>query len=280
MKTTSLAFAKLNLTLAVHGQREDGFHEIESVVQTIDLADRIEVSVRPGAGIFVENTLADIQGPDLAERAAAAWLVVKNVSLHVEIRIRKGIPAGAGLGGGSSDAAAVLQSLDRLVPPRLADEDLRRLAAGIGSDVTLFLVGGCVRITGRGEIVERLPGTRSERFVVVVPPARCPTADVYGAWAAHRTPCSGAAPAFGSNDLLAPALAVCPELRRVEEAVAHSGGLYSGMSGSGSSFYVAFSNEDQADAGARGLRAALPECAVFDCAATSAGMVLLEGEDT
>jgi 4-diphosphocytidyl-2-C-methyl-D-erythritol kinase len=279
MKTTSLAFAKLNLTLAVHGRREDGFHEIESVVQTIDLADRIEVSVRPGAGIFVENTLADIQGPDLAERAAAAWLAVKKASLYVEIRIQKGIPAGAGLGGGSSDAAAVLQSLDRLVPPRLGDEDLKRLAAGIGSDVPLFLVGGCVRITGRGEVVERLPGTRRERFVVVVPPVRCATADVYCAWAAHRTLRSAATPAFGSNDLLAPALVVWPQLRRYEEAIAHSGGLYSGMSGSGSSFYVAFSNENQADACARELRAALPECAVFDCAPTSAGMALLEGED-
>jgi 4-diphosphocytidyl-2-C-methyl-D-erythritol kinase len=263
----------------VHGRREDGFHEIESVVQTIDLADRVEVNVRPGTGIIVENTLADSQGPDLAERAAAAWLAVKKVSLHVEVRIQKGIPAGAGLGGGSSDAAAVLQSLDRLIPPRLADEELRRLAAGIGSDVTLCLVGGCVRITGRGEIVERLPGTRRERFVVVVPPVRCSTADVYGVWAAHRTLHSAAALAFGSNDLLAPALAVRPQLRRYAEVVARGGGLYSGMSGSGSSFYVAFSNENQADACARELRAALPECAVFDCAPTSAGMALLEGED-
>jgi 4-diphosphocytidyl-2-C-methyl-D-erythritol kinase len=278
MRATSLAFAKLNLFLAVHGRREDGFHEIESIVQTIDLADRIEVSVRPGTGIVVENTLADIQGPDLAERAAAAWLTVKEVSLHVEIRIQKGIPAGAGLGGGSSDAAAVLQSLDRLVPPRLGDEDLRRVAAGIGSDVPLFLVGGCVRITGRGEIVERLPGTRRERFVVVVPPMRCPTADVYGAWAARRTPRPGVASAFGSNDLLAPALAVRPQLRRYEEAVAHSGGLYSGMSGSGSSFYVAFSAEDRADACGRELRETLSECAVFVCAPTRAGVVELEAE--
>jgi 4-diphosphocytidyl-2-C-methyl-D-erythritol kinase len=279
MEVTLLAFAKLNLTLAVHGRRDDGFHEIDSVVQTIDLADRIEIGIRPGAGIAVENTLADIQGPDLAERAAAAWLAVKKASLHVEIRIQKGIPAGAGLGGGSSDAAAVLQSLDRLVPPRLADEDLRRLAAGIGSDVALFLVGGCVHITGRGDVVERLPDTRCERFVVVVPPVQCPTADVYEAWAAHRAPHSGAASAFGSNDLLAPALAVRPQLRRYAEVVARGGGLYSGMSGSGSSFYVAFSNEDQADACARELRAALPDCAVFDCAPTSAGMALLEGED-
>ena len=279
MKTTSLAFAKLNLFLAVHGRREDGFHEIESVVQTIDLADRIEVSVRPGTGIVVENTLADISGLDLAERAAAAWLAVREVSLHVEIRIQKGIPAGAGLGGGSSDAAAVLQSLDRLVPPRLADEDLKALAAGIGSDVTLFLVGGCVRVTGRGEIAERFPGTRRERFVVVVPPVRCPTADVYGAWTAHRTPHSATALAFGSNDLLAPALAVRPQLRRYAEVVARGGGLYSGMSGSGSSFYVAFSSEDRAAACARELRAAQPDCAVFDCAPTSAGMALQEGED-
>jgi 4-diphosphocytidyl-2-C-methyl-D-erythritol kinase len=279
MKATSLAFAKLNLFLAVRGRRDDGFHEIESVVQTIDLADRVEVTACPGAGVVVENTLADMQGPDLAERAAAAWLAEKRISLHIEIRIQKGIPAGAGLGGGSSDAAAVLRSLDRLTPPRLADEDLGRLAAGIGSDVALFLVGGCVRISGRGDIVERLPDRRREQFVVVVPPVRCPTADVYGAWSAHRTPRSCATPTFGSNDLLAPALAVRPELRRVEEAVARGGGLYSGMSGSGSSFYAAFSTRDQAGASARGLRAALPECSVFVCSPTSAGATELEAED-
>jgi 4-diphosphocytidyl-2-C-methyl-D-erythritol kinase len=279
MKTTSLAFAKLNLTLAVHGRRDDGFHEIESVIQTIDLADRIEVSVRPGTGIVVENTLADIEGLDLAERAAAAWLAMKEVSLHVEIRIQKGIPAGAGLGGGSSDAAAVLQSLDRLVPPRLAGEDLKALAAEIGSDVTLFLVGGCVRVTGRGEIVEQFPGTRRERFVVVVPPVRCPTADVYRAWTAHHTPRSAAAYAFGSNDLLAPALAVRPQLRRYADVVARRGGLYSGMSGSGSSFYVALPSEDRATACAHELRAALPDCAVFACGPTSSGMAEQETED-
>jgi 4-diphosphocytidyl-2-C-methyl-D-erythritol kinase len=278
MKVTLLAFAKLNLCLAVHGRREDGFHEIESVVQTIDLADRIEVSVSPGAGIVVENTLADIQEPDVAERAAAAWLSERGAPLHVEIRIQKGIPAGAGLGGGSSDAAAVLRALDRLVPPRLADEELRRLAAGIGSDVALFLVGGCVRITGRGEVVERLPDTRRERFVVVVPPVRCRTADVYAAWAAHRAPRAAAALAFGSNDLLAPALAVRPQLRRIEEAVGHSGGLYSGMSGSGSSFYTAFSDENRADACARELRETLPECAIFVSRPTDAGMAELEAK--
>jgi 4-diphosphocytidyl-2-C-methyl-D-erythritol kinase len=279
MKATSLAFAKLNLFLAVRGQRKDGFHEIESVVQTIDLADRVEVSVRPGTGIAVENTLVDIPGPDLAERAAAAWLAVKKVSLHVDIRIQKGIPAGAGLGGGSSDAAAVLQSLDRLNPPRLADQDLKKLAAGIGSDVPLFLVGGCVRVTGRGEIVERLPSTRHERFVVVVPPVRCSTADVYAAWTADRASRSSAALVLGANDLLASAIAVRPQLRRVEEAVADSGGLYSGMSGSGSSFYVAFSDEDRANACARDLQEAMPECVVILCSPTSAGMALLEVED-
>ncbi len=269
MRETLLAFAKLNLCLAVRGRRADGFHEIESIVQTVDLADHIDIDVRPGAKISVENTLAGVQGPDLAERAAVALLARKGTSRDVRVRIRKGIPAGAGLGGGSSDAAAVLGSVNRLAPPNLGRDALVAVAAEIGSDVVLFLDGGRARITGRGEIVEPLSPVRPEVFVVVVPPIHCATADVYATWATHCVPRS-AAPPLGSNDLLPAALAVHPELRRYQAAVARRG-LFSGMSGSGSSFYVAFDETRGAATCARELRQMLPESRVFVCSGTSVG---------
>ncbi len=275
-----LAFAKLNLALSVLRRRQDGFHEIDSIVQTIDLADRIEIDAVPGRGVAVENTLVGIQGPDLAEQAATALLAAKVAERRVTIRIAKGIPAGAGLGGGSSDAAAVLRTLDRLTPPLLSPADLAAIAAKIGSDVALFLVGGCVRISGRGDVVTRCAAVRRELFVVIVPTVRCPTAEIYGAWAAHRVESPDAEPSLGRNDLLAPALHVRPELRRYDEAVAACGGAFAGMSGSGSSFYVAFADPAHAASCANRLRRMFPECAVYECRPTDVGTVWQEEENT
>ncbi len=272
------AFAKLNLSLAVLGRRTDGYHEIDSIVQTIDLADDIEIDVASGRGITVRNTLCGIQGPDLAERAAAALLASKRIERRIEIHIVKHIPAGAGLGGGSADAASVLRTLDDLTPPRLAAAELAAIAARIGSDVPLFLVGGRVRISGRGETVTRLPASPNERFVIVVPPVHCATAGVYAAWAAHRGGPPAPGTTLGRNDLLLPALHVQPELHRYHDAVTRSSALYAGMSGSGSSFYAAFDDAACAADCAGALRSALPECAVHECRPTDVG-VAPQGEE-
>lgn len=278
MTTRILAYAKLNLALVVLGRRADEYHEIDSIAQTIDLADRLEFDVGPGDSVEVANSLADLQGPDLALRAATALLAAKGSRRAVRIRIRKAIPAGAGLGGGSSDAAAVLSTLDQLIEPHLPAEDLATIAAGIGSDVVLFLGGGRARMTGRGEVIQRLPGVSDEVYVVVVPPVRCPTADVYRAWVSHSAPRSTAEPTLGRNDLLGAALAVHPELAKVGEAVARSGALYGGMSGSGSSFYAAFRSLEQAHAAAERVRGALPDCRITVCRPTDVGSKDEEGD--
>ncbi|MDD5264740.1 MAG: 4-(cytidine 5'-diphospho)-2-C-methyl-D-erythritol kinase, partial [Candidatus Bipolaricaulis sp.] len=162
-----LAYAKLNLSLRVRGRRPDGYHDIDSIVQTIDLADRLLVHVTDGDGLHVTNDLPRLEGPDLAERAAAAVLAAKEVRRDVTIDVAKGIPAGAGLGGGSSDAAAVLRFLDLAIPPALPADRLYAVAAELGSDVPLFLIGGCVRIQGRGERVEARPEPRTETFAIL-----------------------------------------------------------------------------------------------------------------
>lgn len=278
MKTARvLAYAKLNLSLAILGQRPDGYHEIASIVQTVDLADTIELRLRDGRGIVVENSLQGIQGPDLTDRAAAALLQAKAATCRVEIRIAKRIPAGAGLGGGSSDAAAVLLALDRLTPPSVSAAELSRIAASIGSDVPLFLVGGCVRVTGRGDVVTRLAESRREHFVIIAPAIHCPTADVYHAWASQ--PSWNAEETLGRNDLYAAAVSLHPELRAVRDALAHAGALYAGMSGSGSAFYAAFGSRADAAEAADRLHEELPASIVHVCCATDAGSKEMDGSN-
>jgi len=175
------AYAKLNLALVVKGRREDGFHEIDSYVQTIELADVLTVRLVE-EGVRVVSDLVGLVGRDLTEVAAEAILEAKGCEQGAEITVRKGIPCGAGLGGGSSDAAATLNAIDALTAPRLASAELMDLAAQIGSDVPLFLQGGSVRMRGRGDITESCKVSSGRHYVVLVPPIHCNTAEVYRQW--------------------------------------------------------------------------------------------------
>jgi 4-diphosphocytidyl-2-C-methyl-D-erythritol kinase len=153
-----IAPAKLNLTLEVLGKREDGYHEIRSVMQTIDVYDRLTLSPGASIGLFVSGPEAagvpEDPTRDLAYRAAVALRdATGRTDLGARIELEKRIPAGAGLGGGSSDAAAVLRGLNRLWELGL-DDRLPEIAASLGSDVAFFLKGGTALVSGRGETVE------------------------------------------------------------------------------------------------------------------------------
>jgi len=168
-----LAPAKVNLALEVTGRRPDGYHDLVSVVQTIDLADRVLLDLAPSIEIEVagEKTLGvPLEGPrNLAYRAAVALAAEAGDSdLGARIELTKSVPAGVGLGGGSSDAAAVLRGLNRLWRLDLPAEALARVAAGVGSDVPFFLAGGTAFVTGRGDHVEPLPDLGSASFTVFV----------------------------------------------------------------------------------------------------------------
>ena len=143
---TGRAPAKVNLALRVLGKRPDGFHELRTVLQTISLADHLTVTYRPRASDRVEFECdrPELTGEDnLAARAARELLRKGPWRGAVEIQLQKRIPVGAGLGGGSSDAAAVLLALSRMLRPRPSPAVLCQVAAGLGSDVPFFLVGGC-----------------------------------------------------------------------------------------------------------------------------------------
>jgi 4-diphosphocytidyl-2-C-methyl-D-erythritol kinase len=157
-----VAPAKLNLTLEILGQREDGYHEIASVMQTIDLVDRVRLEVAEAIELVVggEQVLGvPLEGPrNLAYRAALALAEeARDPDLGVRIELEKNIPAGMGFGGGSSDAAAVLRGLNQLWNLNLDGHSLLKVANRVGSDVGFFLLGGTALVTGRGDEVEALP---------------------------------------------------------------------------------------------------------------------------
>jgi 4-diphosphocytidyl-2-C-methyl-D-erythritol kinase len=185
-----VAPAKINLALEVVRRREDGYHDIDTVMTTVDLADR--VVLRPAEALSVSITGPYARGidaaDDLAGRAARALAARAGREPGVAIELRKEIPSPAGLGGGSSDAGAVLRGLNRLWELDWSPERLATVGAKVGSDVPFFVYGGTARCTGRGEVVEPLRDLRELRALILVPPvpvAAGKTGQLYAALHAH-----------------------------------------------------------------------------------------------
>ena len=166
------AFAKLNLTLDVLGKREDGYHDIKSVMQAISIRDDIEIDIGTGKPWLLkctDETLPTDSG-NLAWKAAEIFFdTIKKDPGGLEIRITKRIPCGAGLGGGSADAAAVLRALNRYYDSPLSILALAELGAAVGSDVPFCVLCGTAMVEGRGERVQKLPDMPDCVFVVCKP---------------------------------------------------------------------------------------------------------------
>jgi len=165
---TLQAPAKLNLTLEVVGKRDDGYHEIRSVVQTIGLCDRLLFQASQQTE-YSSNMPEWVPQQSLVPRAVDLVREATGCNLGVEIQVEKYIPLMSGLGGDSSDAAVVLRGLNRLWELNLSQEKLRELASRLGSDVALFLYGGTIMIEGRGEKVTPLPSLPKMWVVLVLP---------------------------------------------------------------------------------------------------------------
>ncbi len=166
---TVRALAKLNLTLEVLGKRQDGFHEIRSVMQTISLGDSL--SFQPGQHITFKSDLTGwLAAESLVSRATGLLQQVSGCMQGVSIEVTKHIPLSSGLGGDSSDAAAVLLGLNQFWQLGLSPQKLLELARQLGSDVSFFLYGGTALLEGRGEIVTPLPPLPHRWVVLVMPP--------------------------------------------------------------------------------------------------------------
>ncbi len=176
------AFAKLNLTLDVLGKREDGYHDLQSVMQTISIRDDIEIDIGTGKPWSLKCTKEGIPTDErnLAWKAAKVFFETTGKDPDgLEIRITKRIPSEAGLGGGSADAAAVLRALNRHYDNPFSVFALAELGAAVGSDVPFCTVCGTAMVEGRGERLRKLPDMPDCVFVVCKPDFSCSTAELY-----------------------------------------------------------------------------------------------------
>lgn len=173
--------AKINLTLDVKYKRPDGYHELETIMHQIDLCDRIILEQDRKITISSNSQQIPIDSNNLAYKAAAELLENYGIKEGVKIFIEKNIPVGAGLAGGSTDAAAVLSGLNRLYDLGAEINDLMPLAANLGSDVPFCLQGGTALATGRGELLQSVHPAHALTVVLVKPSFAVSTAEVYGA---------------------------------------------------------------------------------------------------
>lgn len=261
--------AKVNLGLRILGRRPDGYHRIESVFVPLDLADEFSLRLVPGGrGCFPLELEGETEGvpkdaSNLAARAANGFLETARLRYGVRLRLRKRIPVGAGLGGGSSDAGSVLRALRGRFPGALTQAQLERLALSLGADVPFFLSPRPARVGGIGERIEAIGALRPLALLLATTGPPLATQDVYSAYDAERgaltrqqggltMPCLSAFRGGEGglrieklrrllvNDLEAAACALRPAIGRLRRQVEARGALAVGMSGSGPTVFGVF----------------------------------------
>jgi len=212
--------AKINRELRVGPRRGDGYHDIRSRFVTIDLADSLEARAAADFSFFCQPDSLPADSSNLVARAARSLAEALGIAPHVQLRLSKRVPIGAGLGGGSADAAVTLRLLCRFWGAEPPEATLAEIAASLGSDVPFFLVGGEADVGGRGERVEPRDDRASEDLVLLVPPYSISTAEVYAAFdrLGGTVPLSGrleiesSGRFFGPNDLERAIVAMRPEM--------------------------------------------------------------------
>ncbi|MBI5765378.1 MAG: 4-(cytidine 5'-diphospho)-2-C-methyl-D-erythritol kinase [Planctomycetes bacterium] len=259
----SKAPAKINLTLAVRERRPDGFHEIESWIVPIALYDTL--SFAPSDAWMLEvippTPTVAVDESNLVARAARALAGVSGVPCRARVTLQKQIPVGAGLGGGSSDAAATLLGLNQLWNLHWPIERLLPIAASLGSDVPLFLDPCPVIVRGRGEVMEKLSKSWRGWVAIVIPSFGLATADVYRRHAetvpasVHRNQPWIAASQDAStlshqlfNDLESAAFAIEPRLGKIRDDLSNQLSRSVRMTGSGSCLFSIFDSPTEAEA--------------------------------
>lgn len=249
------AYAKLNLALKITGRQPDGYHELDMVMQEISLCDEIGIeksdalSISANTPLPADNTLL---------RAARIFFDYTKIRGGADISIVKNIPALAGLGGGSSDAAAVLKALNTLYGTGLSSLEMIGLGRRVGADVPFFIVGGCARARGTGELLAPLENNLHLAYLLVKPPGGVGTKEAYEAY--HRLPgqetdiesvidalAAGDGRLYAeraSNDLAPAAVHLCPDIKKILKEM--SGPLCAMVTGSGSCVFGAYADKKTA----------------------------------
>lgn len=279
---------KINVHLRVLGARPDGFHDIESVFQLVSFADELAVS-RAGAPLS-----CDVISPAMAlppsntvTAAVERFRELTGIRDGVRIEVDKRVPAGAGLGGGSSDAAATLRALDRLFGTNVEPRDLANVAAMIGSDVPFFLTGGAAVVEGRGERIAPIRTRTDLTGVLAWPGVASPTGPAYGLVDRYRAEGREIVYAWPAvtdlerrylgpvrdwpfrNSFTEPVEAAFPVIRETRLALVAAGASFAEMSGSGSAVFGLFENEADADSARRLLSTQCKICVKFLLLASS-----------
>ncbi|MBI4410436.1 MAG: 4-(cytidine 5'-diphospho)-2-C-methyl-D-erythritol kinase [Gemmatimonadetes bacterium] len=279
------AHAKVNLRLEVLAREESGYHQIETVFCALELADELQARRGPH-GIELHLEGADL-GPvrdNLVYRAAEAFFREAALAPDVDIRLRKRIPVAAGLGGGSSDAAATLRALNRLHGEPLEPPSLLRLGAGLGADVCFFLCGSPLALAwGRGERLLPLPPLPAAPVILAVPRFRSDTAEAYRALDAARGHRPATLPAarvlhprefadwhavapLAHNDFEDVIFDRFPELRAIRDALRESRPSLALLAGSGSAVFAIYADAEQRARAAGALRARFSQLALIETA--------------
>ena len=262
-----LSPAKVNLFLRILKKREDGYHDIVSVMQPISLYDEIILEMENGSGIIVscDNANVPCDRTNLAYRAAEEFFRTTGINKRLSIKIKKNIPIAAGLGGGSSNAATVLRALNEITSQNISTDNLIKIGAGIGSDVPFFIAGKSSIARGRGELLEPVELPKFW-YILVNPGVPLSTQWVYrnldltksnedinitiskvlaicsaGLGGSHQ-----ALKGLVINDLEAVAIKKYPEIKEIKDSLINSGAICALMSGSGATAFGIFLDEHEA----------------------------------
>jgi 4-diphosphocytidyl-2-C-methyl-D-erythritol kinase len=270
--------AKINLFLRVTGRRADGYHELDSLFVPVALCDHLAIAIRstvaPSVSLRCDTPGLGPDDQNLAVRAARAFMAEVAITADVMIDLHKAIPAGAGLGGGSSDAGAILRMMAQLYD--VSDRDrLSAIAIKLGADVPFFLDPAPARVRGIGELIEPLDHFAPLEIVIAVPPIRVPTVEVFKhlpreAWSG---PASSAVvdaitsgriePGHLVNDLAGVAKARWPVIAELETTLVRAGAIAAAMSGSGGAFFGVFASARDAARAAEDVRRLNPAVRAF-----------------
>jgi 4-diphosphocytidyl-2-C-methyl-D-erythritol kinase len=250
------SYAKINWSLRILGKRSDGFHDLETVFQTISLHDELTFHEGEGLTLTCDDPSIPTDETNLILRAASAV-----GAKHVRIDLRKRIPAGGGLGGGSANAATTLRVLGR--------DNLHEIALSLGSDVPFFLVGGTAYATGRGEVLTPIEPMNGVPLLLVLPEERVITREAFARITRYSEPLGIDAyrdfSAF-TNDFEEPVFEMLPRLRTLKERLYASGAKWAQMSGSGSTLFGVYESAAARDEAA----AAFEDVRVERCVTTPA----------
>ncbi|MBT3318407.1 MAG: 4-(cytidine 5'-diphospho)-2-C-methyl-D-erythritol kinase [Clostridia bacterium] len=266
------AYAKLNLALDVLGKRDDGYHELDTVMQSISLCDVVTIEKAEELSVSMDKALVDMENN--TAHTAAKMFMEKTGAGGADISIEKRIPSMAGLGGSSADAAAVLVGLDALYGTNLGMNALSEIGRQVGADVPFAITGGTARARGIGEKLSRISPGIPLHFVVVKPYQGVSTAQAYAEY-------SRAVPVrmesvvyalqkgdidmfnkYSRNALGMAALSIAPQIMKAASALGGFGKAF--MSGSGSSMFVVFETAEQAQRAAQSVHGDFELCGAYE----------------